>query len=136
MGYWASKFFTDDGAILVGVAEADGSFICPEGINPDELLAFKNKRRGIKGFLNATGKEGTEYIKDDAIFQEWYCFINLVIFSFPLPSNRPSTEITLINSSANLSSKLPMVLLPEELNKFYSVKESASFPMSSATVVV
>lgn len=59
VGYWASKFFTDDGAILIGVAEADGSFICPEGINPDELLAFKNKRRGIKGFLNATGKEGT-----------------------------------------------------------------------------
>lgn len=69
VGYWASKFFTEDGAILIGVAEADGSFICPEGIDPDELLAFKNKRRGIKGFLNAAGKEGTEYIKDDALFE-------------------------------------------------------------------
>ena len=37
VGYWASKFFTKDGAILVGVAEADGSFICPEGIDPEEL---------------------------------------------------------------------------------------------------
>jgi glutamate dehydrogenase (NAD(P)+) len=35
VGYWASKFFCQEGAILVGVAEADGSFICPEGVNPD-----------------------------------------------------------------------------------------------------
>jgi glutamate dehydrogenase (NAD(P)+) len=35
MGYWASKFFTDDGALLVGVAEADSSFIYLERINPD-----------------------------------------------------------------------------------------------------
>jgi glutamate dehydrogenase (NAD(P)+) len=34
VGYWASKFFVEDGAILIGVAEADGSFICPSGINP------------------------------------------------------------------------------------------------------
>ena len=68
VGYWAAKFFTKDGAILVGVAEADGSFICPDGIDPDELNEYKKKRRGIKGFLNASGKDGVEYIKDDAIF--------------------------------------------------------------------
>lgn len=28
VGYWASKFFVEDGAILIGVAEADGSFLC------------------------------------------------------------------------------------------------------------
>ena len=33
VGYWASKYFTNDGAILVGVSEADGSIYCPEGIN-------------------------------------------------------------------------------------------------------
>jgi glutamate dehydrogenase (NAD(P)+) len=54
VGYWASKFFTNDGAILIGVAEADGSFICEDGINPDELLDYKRRRKGIKGFLNAT----------------------------------------------------------------------------------
>lgn len=35
VGYWASKFFVEEGAILVGVAEFDGSFICEDGINPD-----------------------------------------------------------------------------------------------------
>ena len=58
VGYWASKFFTKDGAILVGVAEADGSFICPEGIDPEELNEYKKKKKGIKGFLTATGREG------------------------------------------------------------------------------
>ena len=28
VGYWASKFFVQDGAILVGVCEADGSLFC------------------------------------------------------------------------------------------------------------
>lgn len=71
VGYWASKFFTEDGAILVGVAEADGSFICPSGINPDELNQYKKQKKGIKGFLHATSKEGTEYINEDAIYNEW-----------------------------------------------------------------
>ena len=69
MGYWTSKFFTKDGAILVGVAEADGSIYCPDGIDPDELNDYKKVKRGIKGFLHANNKEGTEYIKDEAIFQ-------------------------------------------------------------------
>lgn len=59
VGYWASKFFVEDGAILIGVAEADGSFICPNGINPEELQAYKKTKKGIKGFLHATQKEGT-----------------------------------------------------------------------------
>ena len=38
VGYWASKFFVEAGAKLVGVAEYDGSIHSEEGINPDELL--------------------------------------------------------------------------------------------------
>lgn len=38
VGYWASKFFVEAGAKLVGVAEWDGSIFNPNGINPDELL--------------------------------------------------------------------------------------------------
>lgn len=37
VGYWASKFFVEAGATLVGVAEYNGSIYCPEGINPDKL---------------------------------------------------------------------------------------------------
>ena len=71
VGYWASKFFNEDEAILVGVAQADGSFYCPSGINPDELNNYKKIKKGIKGFLHAANKEGTEYINEEAIYQEW-----------------------------------------------------------------
>jgi glutamate dehydrogenase (NAD(P)+) len=52
VGYWASKFFTEAGAKLIGVAEYDGSIYNPDGINPNDLSIFKNqsKAKGVKGF--------------------------------------------------------------------------------------
>ena len=50
VGYWASKYFVEAGARLVGVAEADGSVFSANGIDPDELNDFKNAKKGINGF--------------------------------------------------------------------------------------
>jgi glutamate dehydrogenase (NAD(P)+) len=50
VGYWASKFFVDAGAKLVGVAEFDGSIYNAEGINPDQLLEHKKTNGGVRGF--------------------------------------------------------------------------------------
>ena len=33
VGYWASKYFTEDGNKLIGVAEYDGSIYNPNGID-------------------------------------------------------------------------------------------------------
>jgi glutamate dehydrogenase (NAD(P)+) len=33
VGYWASKYFTEEGSRLIGVAEIDGSIYNPNGIN-------------------------------------------------------------------------------------------------------
>jgi glutamate dehydrogenase (NAD(P)+) len=41
VGYWASKFFLEAGAKLVGVAEFDGSIFNADGIEPADLLEFK-----------------------------------------------------------------------------------------------
>jgi len=41
VGYYASKFFVEAGAKLVGVAEWDGSIYSEEGINPNSLLEYK-----------------------------------------------------------------------------------------------
>lgn len=35
VGYWASKFFVEEGAKLVGVAEFDGSIYNENGIDPE-----------------------------------------------------------------------------------------------------
>jgi glutamate dehydrogenase (NAD(P)+) len=37
VGYWASKYFIEEGAKLIGVAEIDGSIYNPEGIDYAEL---------------------------------------------------------------------------------------------------
>ena len=50
VGYWASKFFIEEGAILVGVAEFDGSIFMEEGICPDNLLEHKKRTGGVRNY--------------------------------------------------------------------------------------
>jgi len=64
VGYWASRFFVDEGAVLIGVAEADGSFLCESGIDPIELWKYKGEKKGTKGFLSAHNKQGTEFVNE------------------------------------------------------------------------
>ena len=71
VGYWASKFFVQDGAILVGVCEADGSIFSEEGIDPDQLLAYKLEKRGVTGFLKAQGSKGEYFADEAAMYQKW-----------------------------------------------------------------
>lgn len=70
MGYWLSKFFVEEGAILVGVAEVDGSIYHSEGICPESLLKFKKERNRINGY--SENEENVEYFTDDsALYKEW-----------------------------------------------------------------
>jgi glutamate dehydrogenase (NAD(P)+) len=71
VGYWASRFFVEEGALLIGVAEADGSFICESGIDPKELWEYKKVKKGTKGFLSAANKQGTEFVNEEAIYSKW-----------------------------------------------------------------
>ena len=71
VGYWASRFFVEEGALLIGVAEADGSFICESGIDPMELWEYKKVKKGTKGFLSASNKQGTEFVNEEAIYSKW-----------------------------------------------------------------
>lgn len=64
VGYWASKFFVEEGAQLVGVAEFDGSIYNENGIDPEELNTYKIKNKGIANFPGCKTFE-----KEDAIYQ-------------------------------------------------------------------
>jgi len=44
---------TSYGAKLIGVAEWDGSIYNAEGIDPEDLLNYKNNKKGIKGYPKA-----------------------------------------------------------------------------------
>ena len=69
MGYWTSKFFCDEGAILCGVIEGDGSFVCHDGVDPDDLLSYKNEKKGITGYINSRQLNGTQFIDDSAMYE-------------------------------------------------------------------
>ena len=51
VGYWASRFFVNEGAKLIGVAEFDGSIYDENGINPKDLNSYKmrSKTKGVRG---------------------------------------------------------------------------------------
>jgi glutamate dehydrogenase (NAD(P)+) len=53
VGYWAAHFFHKGGAKIVAVAEWDGSIYNEKGIDPEALIAYKNKNNGILGFPGA-----------------------------------------------------------------------------------
>lgn len=76
VGYWASKYFTEEGSKLIGVAEIDGSIYNPNGINYQELADYIKINKGVKGF------PGAEYFEnEEAIYKPWYKLFYLAIFS-------------------------------------------------------
>ena len=68
VGYWAAKYFSQNGASVVGIAEHDGSIYNVNGIDPDSLWWFKKGRNGINGFISS---ESETYHDDTAIYKDW-----------------------------------------------------------------
>jgi glutamate dehydrogenase (NAD(P)+) len=54
VGYHASKYMTEAGAILVGVAEREGSIYKKDGIDLESLMAYRNETGSIMDFEGAT----------------------------------------------------------------------------------
>ena len=54
VGYWASKFLTDDGALLIAVQDAHATLINEKGISVADLHEHSKPRKGsVKGFEGA-----------------------------------------------------------------------------------
>lgn len=54
VGYWASHFMHEKGAVLVGVQDASGSIYNADGIDPEELFRYASANNNlIKDFPNA-----------------------------------------------------------------------------------
>ena len=69
VGYHAAKYMTEAGAIMVGVAEIDGSIYSSAGIDLEKLMEYKKEKGGIVGF------EGAEMLKDSWAVLESECDI-------------------------------------------------------------
>jgi glutamate dehydrogenase (NAD(P)+) len=63
VGYWFSKFMQEDGAILTGVCERDGSIYNPSGLDYKQVKEYITKNNGVKGYPGAQyfPDEGAQY---------------------------------------------------------------------------
>jgi len=53
VGYYASKFLTESGAILTGVVEWNSAVYNEDGIDLEELIAYRNQHKTLAGFPHA-----------------------------------------------------------------------------------
>jgi glutamate dehydrogenase (NAD(P)+) len=54
VGYYTSKFLTKAGAKLIGVVEWNSSIFNPNGMNPHDIIQYKNEFKTLDGFPGAT----------------------------------------------------------------------------------
>src|SRR6476646_3592651 len=47
VGYFAAKYFSEGGAILVGLAEAEGAIANPKGLDLEKVMAYRRERRSL-----------------------------------------------------------------------------------------
>ncbi len=69
VGYHTAKYLTEAGAVMVGVAEMDGSIYSKKGIDLESLMSYKEETGGIVGY------EGTETLKESYSVLESECDI-------------------------------------------------------------
>jgi glutamate dehydrogenase (NAD(P)+) len=54
VGYHSAKFFRENGAIVIGLAEYEGAIYDPAGLNEDEVFKHRNATKSILNFSGAT----------------------------------------------------------------------------------
>ncbi len=64
VGYHAAKFLQEAGALLVGLAEWEGSISNPKGLDIDAVVKYRTETKKITGFPGATNHPTSE----DALF--------------------------------------------------------------------
>ncbi|KAF9581009.1 glutamate dehydrogenase [Lunasporangiospora selenospora] len=53
VGYWAAKFFENNGAKIVGIAEHDVAAYDPNGLDIEEIFKYRTQKGTFRGFGNA-----------------------------------------------------------------------------------
>lgn len=97
VGYHASKYMTEAGAKLIGVAEIEGSIYDENGIDLEELMDYRKVNGSIIGFGNS--KELKE--RDDALFLECDILIPAALESQITGDNADKVKAKIIAEAAN-----------------------------------
>ena len=65
VGYYAAKYLTEGGAKMIGVAEIEGSIYDPDGIDLEDLVAFRKENDSILGFGNTEELENNTKVLEE-----------------------------------------------------------------------
>lgn len=97
VGFYTAKYLIEAGAIMVGVAEIDGSIYSEKGIHLTKLMDYKNETGGIVGF------EGTKTLEDRNAVLEAECdiLVPAALENQLKESNAPKIKAKIIAEAAN-----------------------------------
>jgi len=97
VGYHAARNMVEAGAILVGVAEIDGSIYNKNGIDLDTPMQYKDENGGITGF------EGAEVLENSSSVLEAECdiLIPAALENQIREENAPRIKAKIIGEAAN-----------------------------------
>ncbi len=97
VGYHAAKYMTEGGAIMVGVAEIEGSIYNPEGIDLEKLMDYREDTGTIIGF------ENTQKLENNTKVLEAECdiLIPAALENQLHEGNAPNVKAKIIGEAAN-----------------------------------
>ena len=97
VGYFAAKFFQEGGAVLVGLAEAEGAVANPKGLDLEKVMAYRRERRSLLEFPGAT----TLARREDALELECDILIPAALERQITAENAPSVKAKIVVEAAN-----------------------------------
>jgi glutamate dehydrogenase (NAD(P)+) len=101
VGYHASRFLTQNGAKLIGVVEATSSIYNNDGLNPDEVNAYKNTYKTLAGFGKATESFNEMQQHLNVMYRECDIFIPSAIERTINTSNVHKLNCKIVAEAAN-----------------------------------
>jgi glutamate dehydrogenase (NAD(P)+) len=97
VGYHSAKFFRENGAIVIAIAEHDGAVYNAGGLNEEELIQFRNKTGSIINFPGAITLTNTL----DALELECDILIPAALENVIDGNNAPRIKAKIIGEAAN-----------------------------------
>jgi glutamate dehydrogenase (NAD(P)+) len=97
VGYYTARFFAEAGAVLVGVAEAEGAIANPKGLEIERVMAHRRERGSLLDFPGATNLPRRE----DALTLECDILIPAALERQITAENAPQLRAKIVVEAAN-----------------------------------
>jgi glutamate dehydrogenase (NAD(P)+) len=97
VGYYAAKYFSEGGAIVVGLAEAEGAIANPNGLDIEKVMAHRRASGRLLGFSDATDLPR----RDDALELDCDILIPAALERQITAENAPRVKAKIVVEAAN-----------------------------------